>query len=167
MKRLLQMTLFDDNNNPISQVNKIIDGSVLKDGWVFMYKQAINDLLDDAPTFAVIKIFFRLASMQSYEPIVYTTLSHVAKLASLNYKTAWQAMKWLKENNYVKVVSVSGVRGYLINPSVSGCGRSAMKARIELWSKTLQGDATKIEIGENDLKAIAESIEEEEKNDES
>lgn len=135
MKKIIQQSLFDDNDNFVSSFSKVVNGSALKDGWIFMYKEAINELLDDAPTFAVVKIFFRLASLQTYEPIIHTTLSHVAKLAGLNYKTAWQAMKWLKENGYVKTTEEAGSRGYIINPKVSGCGRSSIKVKEEIWLK--------------------------------
>lgn len=130
-----QIALFDDDGNLIRQVTKT--GSQLKEGWIVFYKEELERLMKANFDYSVVKVYMYLCSQQTYQTLVMTPISHVARELRMSYRTAWGAVRTLEAEGYLARRCVDGVKGFLINPKVTTCGKSSLAAKNILWSLDL------------------------------
>lgn len=126
-----QYKLFDDDGNIVTEVET--KGSVLKEGWIVMYKESLAALVREAPSMSVLKVFLELSSMQSFGVYVMTSKSNLAKRLQISRKTAWSALRWLSEHSYIHEDTLEGQTAFIINPSVSTCGSKNLVEKKKVW----------------------------------
>ena len=119
-----QIKLIDDVTGEFISSNEQKLGTKLKEGWIVVYKKALVKLLEECPNFATLKVYLRIASAQTYDTITYITTPYIAKTLGMTYQTAWNAVKWLIRNKYIKKSqNKTGANGFIVNPFVSTCGK--------------------------------------------
>lgn len=126
------LSLFDDDGTLIR--SSTYKGTVLKKEWFVMYKEGLSRMLTEIPNFATLKVFLKLCSLQTYEPIVVTSTSFIAKELGIAYKTAWESIKWLTQHNYVKRTTHNGLSGFLLNLDITTCGKSSYGEKQKAWA---------------------------------
>ena len=102
------------------------------DDWVIVYRSALASLALDAPLHAW-KVFGALSSKQEFERGIKTTKKAIADEFNISYDNVIRGFSWLKEHGYVKERKVNGQTEFLLNPSVTTCGRNKQK-KIDLWN---------------------------------
>lgn len=122
----------NDDGSIISVSEK--HGTILKEGWFIMYKDSVLDFVANAPNLTVTKVWLFILAHQSYDVYVNVTQSYIAKKMNLSRPEVSRAVKWLEENGYLRKINECGQRKFLINPSISSCGRAAVAERKLLWS---------------------------------
>lgn len=106
------------------------------EGFVLMYRNAIEELAVDAPNFAVVKIFMLLSSMQHYEGAITTTQKAIADRLGISQVHTSRAFKWLKENSYIGERRINGIRQFVLNPNVTTCGTKRQAKELQ-WSQAM------------------------------
>lgn len=147
-----QINLFDDEGNFVRSVTQT--GSQLKEGWIVFYKEELERLMKLNLDYSVVKVYMYLCSQQTYEKLVMTPISHAARELGMAYRTAWGAIRTLEREGFLARRTVDGVRGFLINPKVSTCGKASLAAKQILWSLSEQ-DIAGIKLDEEVEKQAA------------
>lgn len=130
MKR--EFSLFDDDGFLVKKSISFEEN--LKEGWIVMYKEPLRKLITECKEYSKVKVFIYLSSLQTYDSLVFTTITSISKNLNMTYKTCWSCIKWLEEKNYLKRVERDGINGFLINPKVSTYGKKSLKEKNALWS---------------------------------
>ena len=107
-------------------------GSQNGEGWMIVYRDAYMQLTLEAPDFVTSKVFTVLMTKQPFEGGIKMTKKAIADKLGVSRTAVWQAIKWLKENRYIKETKTDGVPEFLLNPNVTTCGKNK-KAKIALW----------------------------------
>ena len=140
-----QIKLIDEETGEFISSNEQKLGTKLKEGWIVVYKKALVRLLDECPNFATLKVYLRIASAQTYDTITYITTPYIAKTLGMTYQTAWNAVKWLVRNKYIKKSqNKTGANGFIVNPFVSTCG----KGNFDEKANAFYGDEEYVEVDE-------------------
>ena len=131
-KRGKQVTIFDSDTGEV--INDTVSyGTQNGGGWVIVYREAFMELMRRATNPSVLRIFGSLISKQEFEHGVRSTKKAVAEELNIERTAAWNAFKWLKENNYVKERKVGGQTEFLLNPDVTTCGRNK-QLKVDMWN---------------------------------
>lgn len=138
--KTMEINLFDELGNQESHRTYQIKVK-LGSGWVPFYKRALNKLIEDCPKFSILKVYLRLAARQTYQKFVVVTQSQIAKELSMKPTTVSEAIKWLKDNEYLQIHDVDGHRGYLLNANVTLCGTKNVEGKAEIWQLQKQKEA--------------------------
>ena len=93
------------------------------DGWVMVYREAYMQLMLEAPDFVTSKVFAVLMTKQPFDGGIKMTKKAIADKLGVSRTAVWQALKWLKENHYVKETKTDGITEFLLNPNVTTCGK--------------------------------------------
>ena len=133
-----EFNLFDDytGEHILRSVKKV--KPKLGRGWMAFYKKALKTLIQRVPNLSTLKVYLHLASKQTYQMFVMTTYSQIQKDLKMSSSTVYEALKWLKENEYLQVHSVEGNTGFLLNSNVTTQGAQTRKTKAEIWSLTKQ-----------------------------
>lgn len=131
MKIGKEIKVFDGETGEIIK-HTVSYGSQNGEGWMIMYRETIDSLIENAPDFSTMKVFLKLSIKQEYEGGINTTKQAVADELKISYVSAIKAFKWLKENKYVKERKVNGQTQFLLNPNVTTCGKNR-KEKLKLW----------------------------------
>ena len=130
-----QISLIDEETGEFISSNQQKLGSKLKEGWIVVYKRALIKLLDDCPNCATLKVYLRIAAAQTYDTITYITTPYVAKSLGITYQTAWNAVRWLVNNGYLRKTSnPTGATGFIVNPLVSTCGKHNYDEKVDAFA---------------------------------
>lgn len=136
MQNLIQeFRLIDSSSGEVVVSHSSTKISKLKKGWFAMYKLPIQKLITEVPNFATLKVFLLLSSVQDYETVTIISNNEIARLTQLSYPSVWKSINWLLEHEYIKKASVNGVKGYILNPSVSTCGTDKIPDRLEYFAE--------------------------------
>lgn len=106
-------------------------GSQNGDDWVIVYREALVNLVLNAPLTAW-KVFGVLSSKQDFLKGIKITKKAIAEEFNMSYDNVIRGFNWLKENGYLKERKVDGIREYLLNPDVTTCGRNK-KQKLATW----------------------------------
>lgn len=128
-------SIYDDEGLLIKSTSFNDEG--LQGGWFVMYKDSILHLLNECKELTKLKVFMFLASRQTFDTLIVTNVTFISKSLKMSYKSAWLAVKWLEDNDYIKRVEIDGVHGFLINPSYTTCGRKSLKQKRMIWERSL------------------------------
>lgn len=129
-KTAKQVTVFDADTGKLIH-ETVSYGTQNGDGWVLVYRETFMNLALNAPP-AALKVFIALMTKQDFERGINTTKKAIADILNISYDTVMVAFKWLKEHGYVKERKVNGQTKFLLNPSVTTCGKNKQK-KIDLW----------------------------------
>ena len=99
---------------------------------MIVYRDTFMQLLLEAPDFVTLKVFGALMTKQEFEGGIKTTKKAIADKIGASRTAVWQALKWLKENHYIKETKTDGQTEFLLNPNVTTCGKNK-KTKMELW----------------------------------
>lgn len=134
MSVIRQISLYDEETGEFISSNSEIIGNKLKEGWIVIYKKPLVKLLNDCPNFATLKVYLRIAAAQEYDTVTYITTPYLAKALCMSYQTAWNAVKWLVANAYIKKTeNVTGSQGFIVNPLVSTCGKKNYEKKVQAF----------------------------------
>ena len=106
------------------------------EGFVLMYRNAMEELAINAPNFAVMKIFVLLSSMQQYKEAIITTQKSIAEKLGISQVHTSRAFKWLKENGYIGEQKINGIKQFVLNPNVTTCGRNRQEKNLQWEAAT-------------------------------
>jgi len=130
-----QISLIDEDTGEFISSNVQKVGSKLKEGWIVVYKNALVKLITECPNFATMKVYLRIAAAQDYDKITYITTSYISKSLNMSYQTAWNAIKWLIANDYLRrAVNDTGGVGFIVNPLVTTCGKKNFDKKLEAFA---------------------------------
>lgn len=132
MAKVTEITISDTTTGEVL-VEKTVWGARSKGGWVMFYQEAGLELIAQAPTPAVLKVFMYLAMGQTYEGGMRTTKADVQKKLGLSKPTIIGAFNWLKSMYVVHEWRVQGCTEFLINPVYVCIGK--FDERMKLWKQ--------------------------------
>jgi DNA-binding transcriptional ArsR family regulator len=99
---------------------------------VIVYSKTYKNLLLENTSPSVLRVFGLLMTMQEFDNGIKITKKAIADILKISYDSVMVALKWLKENGYVKEHKVNGITEFLLNPKVTTCGKNR-KAKLALW----------------------------------
>lgn len=132
MAKVTEITISDTTTGEVL-VEKTVWGARSKGGWVMFYQEAGLELIAQAPTPAVLKVFMYLAMGQTYEGGMRTTKADVQKKLGLSKPTVIGAFNWLKSSYVIHEWRVQGCTEFLINPVYVCIGK--FDERMKLWKQ--------------------------------
>lgn len=132
MPKVTEILVSDSSTGEVL-VEKTVWGSRSKGGWVMFYQEAGLELIAQAPTPAVLKVFMYLAMGQTYEGGMKTTKSAVQKKLGLSKPTIIGAFNWLKSSYIIHEWRTDGCTEFLINPVYVCIGK--FDERMRLWKQ--------------------------------
>ena len=100
---------------------------------MILYKDAYRELIIKNTSPSILRVFGLLMTKQEFENGIKATKKALADELNISYDSVMIAFKWLKENGYVKEHKVNGITEFVLNPTVTTCGKNR-KAKIELWN---------------------------------
>lgn len=116
------ITLIDNDTGEIFENHSQTLGSKLGGGWIVVYKVPLQKLLKVVPNFATLKVYLYIASSQDFNKVTLISAKYISAQLGMSYQTVWNSIKWLKQAGYVKDGEIAGMKGYVVNPTVSTCG---------------------------------------------
>ena len=131
---IYEYSLFDDQGRLISKT--VRKKAKLKGDWIVFYKQPLRKLIertDIEPS--ILRIYFWLASKQTFENYVMVTRKKIAKDLNLSRNTVFKALKFLQNEGYLKIVDLDGNTGFLLNPVVTVKGAKQKFEKMTMWEK--------------------------------
>lgn len=135
MAKMTQITITDMGTGEILS-DKTVYGSRSKGGWIMVYQQRGMELIANAPTPAVLKVFMYLAMGQTFEGGMKTTKAHVQEELGLSKPTVINAFNWLKDNFIVHEWRVDGCAEFMINPQYVCVGK--FDERMKIWKQRFE-----------------------------
>ena len=128
-----KVTVFDADTGEIIR-DSLSYGTQNGDGWMIVYKDAYMQLLRETANPTILRIFGSLMTKQTFDGGVKSTKKAIYDELGIERTSAWKAFKWLKENHYVKEIKTNGQTEFLLNPSVTTCGKNKNE-KIILWNE--------------------------------
>ena len=129
-----QVRVFDPETGEIVK-DTVNYGGQNEEGFMLMYKDGILSLAAEAPSVAL-RTFLALASRQEYEGGIKVSKQTIANEIGMSSDSATRAFKWLKENKYVKEYKDDGITTFLLNPTVTTCGKKQLtEKKKRLWAE--------------------------------
>ena len=135
MSTIKELTVMDENGNVQSKHRW--KSRPNPEGFFLSYRAPIKDLILEAPSFSVMKVFLLLSTMQPYEGGVKTTKQAIADELGASYGSIWSACKWLDKNGYITETKNNGQTMFLLNPNVTTCGTKRQAKEIQ-WSQATE-----------------------------
>lgn len=132
MAKMTEITITDTTTGEVL-VEKTVWGARSKGGWVMFYQQKGLELIAQAPSPAVLKIFMYLAMGQTYEGGMKTTKADIQRKMGLSKPTVLHAFKWLKDNFIIHEWKVDGVTDFMVSPVYVCIGK--FDERMKLWNQ--------------------------------
>ena len=103
-------------------------------GWIMTNKQAQLKLIKMVSPLAV-TVAMLIGAKQNYNDFVLMSKQWIADELGMSRQTIYRAITELQEANWLKVINVEGNTGFLLNPTATACGQSALKSRMQLWTE--------------------------------
>lgn len=130
MAKVMQIQVADADTGEVL-VDKTVYGARAKGGWVMFYQQKGMELITQAPSPAVLKIFMYLSMGQTYEGGMKVTKAELQRKLGLSKPTVINAFNWLKDNFIVHEWRVDGCSEFMINPQYVCIGK--FDERMKVW----------------------------------
>ena len=80
-----------------------------------MYEDKIGELIKNAPTLSVLRVYYQLTTKEQFQGGIYTSKKAIADELGLSSSQATSAFKWLKNNGYITETRISGNTKFIIN----------------------------------------------------
>lgn len=141
-----QISLFDAETGEFISSNTQNVGNKLKEGWIVIYKDKLEEFIKECPNFATMKVYMRIAAQQDYKTITFITPTYIAKDLGLSYPSVWAAVKWLEQHAYLRKVKENGSSGFIVNPTVTTCGKKNMEEKLGRLSDPIPVDVEKLPV---------------------
>ncbi len=126
------VTIFDSDTG--KRIHETISyGTQNGDGWMIVYREPFMELARETTNPSILRIFMSLMTKQEFDRGIKTTKKAVADELGIERTSTWNAFKWLKEHGYIKERKVNGQTEFLLNPTVTTCGKNR-KEKIKLWN---------------------------------
>lgn len=156
-----EYNLFDQRGNmTLHSKYKLPKQGKLGGGWVAFYKRSIRALIDECPNFSTMKVYMYIASKQTYQKCAIVKNTHIMKTLHMSSSTVFEALKWLRENDYLQRYEIDGNTGWLLNPSVTGCGGNSKKSKEKLWRLGIERRKAELEKSIEKRQALLETLDE-------
>lgn len=141
MPLVKQTNLFNVNSEtgelePVSSATHY-KGSMLGDDWVVVYTRALERLLELNASYTALRIFLKLMSLQTFGKTVKIQKKYLYESLGLCRNSFCKALKWLKDNNFLKELEEDGQNAFLLNPEVTTRGTDSLPGKRLLWSMKL------------------------------
>ena len=154
-----EYNLFDQKGNrTLHSQYKLPKQGKLGGGWVAFYKRSIRALLEECPNFSTMKVYMYIASKQTYQKCAIVKSTHIMKTLHMSSSTVFEALKWLRENDYLQRYEIDGNTGWLLNPSVTGCGGNSKKSKERLWRLGVERRKAELEKSIEKRQALLEAL---------
>lgn len=131
-------SLFDELTGELVSRTETTRKNLIGDEWIVVYDKMLKKLLEDNPPYAIVRVYLKLALMQTFDTHIVTTIANVARELGMTYKTAWQSFKWLEENEYLKKSELRGMATYLLNPNFTTRGRASLAEKRAKWQMSFK-----------------------------
>ena len=130
-----QVNVYDRRTGKLMSTSTKIIGKTFGVGWVMSQKQ---QMIEAARTFngSTCRVWLYLMAKQTYGDYVLVGTDFLARELGTNRTVVGAAIKELEERHYLKRVNIDGNKGFIINPNLTACGRSAVYTRRALWRIT-------------------------------
>lgn len=109
-------------------------GSMLGDGYIVVYKNALENLLDKGASYTALRIYIKIMSMQNFGTKVVIQNKFLYESLGICRNAYYTALNWLIDNHFVKKDSENGINAFVLNPKHTACGTASLKKRAALWS---------------------------------
>lgn len=130
---LLDVNVETGEVTPLSS-SRTYRGSMLGDGYIVVYKSALERLLSEGASYTSLRIYLKLMSLQNFGAKVIIRNKYMYESLGICERAFYKAMKWLIENDFVKKSDENGYTAYLLNPKHTACGTASLQTRSKLWS---------------------------------
>lgn len=126
----------DEDSGEVSPMGstRVYKGSPLGKGWFIVYDKAIDALLEREAPYTAWKLYFKLIRMHDYGTELRCQKKYLIKELGVTPTAFYNALRWLKENNFVTETTVMGQGAFVLNPDLAGRGSKSVKTRRGLWS---------------------------------
>ena len=154
-----EFNLFDaEGNQTLHSQYKLPKIGKLGGGWVAFYKRSIRNLIAECPNFSTMKVYLYIASKQTYQKCAIVKNAHIMKTLNMSSSTVHESLKWLKNHDYMQKYTIDGNTGWLLNPSVTGCGGNSKKSKERLWRLGIERRKAELEKDIEKRKALLETL---------
>lgn len=154
-----EFNLFDaEGNQTLHSQYKLPKTGKLGGGWVAFYKRSIRNLIAECPNFSTMKVYLYIASKQTYQKCAIVKNAHIMKMLNMSSSTVHEALKWLRDHDFMQRYTIDGNTGWLLNPSVTGCGGNSKKSKERLWRLGIERRKAELEKDIEKRKALLESL---------
>lgn len=155
----MEYNLFDtEGNQTLHTVKRLPEKGKLGGGWVAFYKRSIRTLIDECPNFSTMKVYMYIASKQTYQKCAIAKPSHIMKVLGMSSSTVFESLKWLRDNDFLQRYEIDGNIGWLLNPSVTGCGGNTKKSKERLWRLGIERRKAELEQDIEKRKFLLEKL---------
>lgn len=135
----VEYSLFDDITGEVVSHYNGPKTNAIGEEWIFMFKDAMRRLIDEGASYSVMKTFIYISSLQVMnQTYVVVTKAHIRQYLQMSRKTLWESLKWLQEHHFLQESTHNGSCAFLLNPEVTGCGKTAVSNRKRAWSMNLK-----------------------------
>lgn len=154
-----EFNLFDaEGNQTLHSQYKLPKTGKLGGGWVAFYKRSIRNLIAECPNFSTMKVYLYIASKQTYQKCAIVKNAHIMKTLNMSSSTVHEALKWLRDHDFMQKYTIDGNTGWLLNPSVTGCGGNSKKSKERLWRLGIERRKAELEKDIEKRKALLETL---------
>lgn len=154
-----EFNLFDaEGNQTLHSQYKLPKTGKLGGGWVAFYKRSIRNLIAECPNFSTMKVYLYIASKQTYQKCAIVKNAHIMKTLNMSSSTVHEALKWLRDHDFMQRYTIDGNTGWLLNPSVTGCGGNSKKSKERLWRLGIERRKAELEKDIEKRKALLETL---------
>ena len=127
-----QVNIYDRRTGRLMSSSTKMVGKTFGIGWVMSQKRQLVDAAKDF-TGSTLRVWVFLMGKQTYGDYVLCGTDYLAKELGTNRTVIGQAIRELEERQFLQRVNIDGNRGFILNPNVTACGRSAVYTRRALW----------------------------------
>lgn len=113
-------------------------GSLLGDGYIVVYKNALEGLLSKGASYTALRIYIKIMSLQNFGAKVVIQNKYLYESLGICRNAYYTALNWLVDNGFVKKDTENGINAFVLNPKHTACGTAALKKRAQLWSMTAE-----------------------------
>lgn len=130
----------DADTGEITQLSssRMYRGSMLGDGYIVVYKRALEGLLEKGASYTALRIYLKLMSLQNFGAKVVIQNKYVYENLGICRNAYYTALNWLVDNGFVKKDTENGMNAFILNPKHTTCGTASLKKRNSLWSMTAE-----------------------------
>lgn len=127
-----QVNIYDRRTGRLMSSSTKMVGKTFGVGWVMNQKSQLLNAAKDF-TGSTLRVWVFLMGKQTYGDYVLCGTDYLAKELGTNRTVIGQAVRELEERHFLQKVNIDGNRGFILNPNITACGRSAVYTRRALW----------------------------------
>lgn len=110
-----------------------------KGGFVISYTEKMCEFISKCSTGSIVRVFLYIAHHQNYGTDGKTfgyrcSHKYLQQVLHIDKSTLWDALKYLKDNFLVNVMTIEGYTEFMVNPAYVTIG-SDKKTRMKEWSR--------------------------------